>query len=64
MKSITLSIELANKLLGYLGSRPYGEVANLINAVDLELKAQIPPTSVVSGPVAVPEVVDEAAKVV
>jgi hypothetical protein len=30
MKEITLSIELANAILQYLGQRPYQEVAQLI----------------------------------
>ena len=33
MKDITISIELANAILGYLGSRPYGEVFQLIQAM-------------------------------
>ena len=33
MKEITISIELANALLGYLGSRPYAEVFQLVQAM-------------------------------
>jgi hypothetical protein len=33
MKDITISIELANAILGYLGSRPYSEVFQLIQAI-------------------------------
>jgi hypothetical protein len=33
MKDITISIELANAILGYLGSKPYGEVFQLIQAM-------------------------------
>jgi hypothetical protein len=33
MKEITLSIELANALLQYLGGRPYQEVFQLIAAM-------------------------------
>jgi hypothetical protein len=31
--SIQISIELANQLLGYLGSRPYQEVYQIIQAI-------------------------------
>jgi len=30
---MTISIELANAILGYLGTRPYGEVFQLIQAM-------------------------------
>ena len=30
---MTISIELANAILGYLGSKPYGEVFQLIQAM-------------------------------
>ena len=33
MKEITIKIELANAILNYLGSRPYGEVFQLIQAI-------------------------------
>jgi hypothetical protein len=33
MKDITISIELANAILGYLGSRPYAEVFQLVQAM-------------------------------
>lgn len=33
MKEITLSIELANAVLNYLASRPYGEVFQLIQNI-------------------------------
>jgi hypothetical protein len=33
MKELTIPIELANAILGYLGGRPYGEVFQLIQAI-------------------------------
>lgn len=43
MKEITISVELANAILGYLGSRPYGEVFQLIQAMQAAApKAETP----------------------
>jgi hypothetical protein len=33
MKNMTISIELANAILNYLATRPYGEVFQLIQAM-------------------------------
>jgi hypothetical protein len=33
LKEITISVELANAILGYLGSRPYGEVFQIVQAI-------------------------------
>jgi hypothetical protein len=33
LKEITISVELANAILGYLGSRPYGEVFQMVQAI-------------------------------
>ena len=41
--SINLPIELVNQILGYLGSRPYQEVAYLIQTVQTLAKDQLPP---------------------
>lgn len=39
---ISLSIELINSVLAYLGTRPFVEVANLINSIHEEAKGQLP----------------------
>jgi len=39
---LQLSIELANQLLGYLGSKPYQEVFQLIQAIQEAAKADTP----------------------
>ena len=38
--SLILSPQLVNQLLGYLGSKPYQEVYQLIHAIQDEVKAQ------------------------
>jgi hypothetical protein len=40
-QKIELSLPLINGLLQYLGSRPYGEVFNLINAIHEQATPQI-----------------------
>lgn len=42
MNEIKLSTQLANSILQYLGSRPYQEVFQLIEAIQNEVKAQAP----------------------
>ena len=42
MKEVTLSIELANALLQYLGSRPFQEVFQLIAAMQEAAKQNQP----------------------
>ena len=51
MNTITLSTELMNSILQYLGNRPYVEVANLINGIQ---QAAVPTTVPVSTPIATP----------
>ena len=53
-QKIELSLSLVNGILQYLGSRPYGEVFNLVNAIHEQATPQI---QVPQAPVA-----DEAAK--
>jgi hypothetical protein len=45
MDKLTLSTQLVNALLGYLGSRPYQEVFQLIEALQKEAKNQVPPAN-------------------
>lgn len=40
MEKITLSTQLVNAIIGYLGSRPYQEVFQLVEAMQKEAKQQ------------------------
>jgi hypothetical protein len=40
VEKITLSVNLVNQLLGYLGSRPYQEVFQIVEAVQKEAQNQ------------------------
>jgi hypothetical protein len=42
MEKVNLSTQLVNGILQYLGSRPFVEVANLINGIQEEAKGQLP----------------------
>jgi hypothetical protein len=42
MDKLTLSTQLVNAVLGYLGARPYQEVFQLIEALQKEAKNQVP----------------------
>jgi hypothetical protein len=39
---VKISLQLVNGVLGYLGTRPYGEVFQLVNAIHAEVQPQIP----------------------
>jgi hypothetical protein len=41
MNDITLSLNLVNAIMGYLGKQPYEQVFQLINAINEEAKDQI-----------------------
>jgi len=41
MQSVNLTAELVNAILGYLGSKPFNEVAQLINAIQNQAVPQI-----------------------
>jgi hypothetical protein len=53
-EDVKVSLQLVNGILQYLGTRPYGEVFQIVNAIHAEVQPQIP----------MPEVAktDEAAK--
>jgi len=40
MDKITLSVQLVNQVMGYLGTRPYQEVFQIINGLQDEAKVQ------------------------
>jgi len=43
MEKINLSVQLLNSIMGYLGTRPYQEVFQLIEAIQKEAKEQPEP---------------------
>lgn len=52
MEKIALSTELVNGILQYLGSRPFVEVAKLINGIQQEAQAQAAPAVPAEAPAA------------
>jgi len=44
MEKITLTTQLVNAVMGYLGTRPYQEVFQLIDGLQNEAKAQSTPS--------------------
>ena len=43
MEKITLSVQTVNMIMGYLGTKPYQEVFQIIEAVNKEVQAQQEP---------------------
>ena len=43
MDKITLSVQTVNMIMGYLGTKSYQEVFQIIKAVEKEVEAQQPP---------------------
>jgi len=41
MDKITISVQILNQVMGYLGARPYQEVFQLITALQAEAKEQL-----------------------
>jgi hypothetical protein len=50
MQTVPLSIDLLNQILGYLGTKPYQESFQLIDAIQNEVKAAMTPTPVDTPP--------------
>lgn len=42
---ITLSLDLVNAIMGFLGKQPYEQVFPLINAIQKEAEGQVPPAA-------------------
>ena len=45
MEKLSLSIQLVNQIMGYLGTRPYQEVFQLVDALQKEAQANTNPIS-------------------
>ena len=43
MEKISLSTNLVNAILQYMGNQPYAQVANLIAGIQQEVQGQVPP---------------------
>ena len=43
MDKITLSVQTVNMIMGYIGTKPYQEVFQIIEAVNKEVQAQQAP---------------------
>jgi hypothetical protein len=41
-EEVKVSLQLVNGILQYLGTKPYGEVFQIVNAVHAEVQPQIP----------------------
>lgn len=41
-EEVKVSLQLVNGMLQYLGTRPYGEVFQIVNAIHGEVQPQIP----------------------
>ena len=52
MEKISLSVNLVNGILQYLGNQPYATVANLIQGIQQEAQGQVPPAPAEDAPAA------------
>ena len=52
MEKVTLSTQLVNAILQYLGQQPFVQVANLINGIQQEAQGQLTPAAPAEAPAA------------
>ena len=52
MEKISLSVNLVNGILQYLGNQPYAAVTNLIQGIQQEAQGQVPPAPAQEAPAA------------
>jgi hypothetical protein len=57
---VKISLQLVNGILQYLGTRPYGEVFQIVNAIHGEVQPQIPMPEMVNSDEAAKPVTDAA----
>jgi hypothetical protein len=44
-KTVTISVDTANAIVGYLGKKPFEEVFQLINRFETEVRASLAPAA-------------------
>ena len=52
MEKLTLTTNLVNGILQYLGNQPYAQVAQLIQGIQQEAQGQVPPAAPAEAPAA------------
>jgi hypothetical protein len=57
---VKISLQLVNGILQYLGTRPYGEVFQIVNAIHGEVQPQIPMPEMANSDEAAKPVTDAA----
>jgi hypothetical protein len=57
---VKVSLQLVNGILQYLGTRPYGEVFQIVNAIHGEVQPQIPMPEMANSDEAAKPVTDAA----
>ena len=59
-EEVKVSLQLVNGILQYLGTRPYGEVFQIVNAIHGEVQPQIPMPEMANSDEAAKPVTDAA----
>ena len=59
-EEVKISLQLVNGILQYLGTRPYGEVFQIVNAIHGEVQPQIPMPEMANSDEAAKPVTDAA----